>query len=79
MRIKNEKHLLLSLSEDGLIVIAEVDRDAENQEKKKSPWSREYYISGDCLKANLKNKNFTNITKKVDYNGKIYALTEDLS
>ena len=48
-------------------------------QKKKSPWAREYYISKDCLKANLQSKNFTDISKQVDYNGKIYALTEDLS
>ena len=79
MKLKKTKHLLLSLSEDGVIVIAEVDREAETQKKKKSFWSREYYISGDCLKANLKSKNFTDISKRVDYDGKIYALTEDLS
>ena len=79
MKLKNSKHLLLSLSEDGVIVIAEVDREAETQKKKKSPWSREYYISKDCLKANLESKNFTDISKRVDYGGKIYALTEDLS
>ena len=79
MKLKKSKHLLLSLSEDGVIVIAEVDREAEMQKKKKSPWSKEYYISKDCLKANLQSKNFTDISKRVDYNGKIYALTEDLS
>ena len=78
MKLKKSKQLLLSLSEDGVIVIAEVDREAETQ-KKKSPWAREYYISKDCLKANLQSKNFTDISKRVDYNGKIYALTEDLS
>ena len=78
--IRKKKSLLLSLSNDGIIVIAEVYRDAEEQKKKSSAWSREYYISKDCLKANLKNRTFTNITNRINYkDGKIYALTEDLS
>jgi len=79
LKIKKKKSLLLSLSNDGIIVIAEVNRDAEEQKKKKTLWAREYYISKDCLKANLKNKTFTDISKQVDYDGKIYALTKDLS
>jgi hypothetical protein len=78
--ISKKKSLLLSLSNDGIIIIAEVNRDAEEQKKPKSQWSREYYISKDCLKANLKNRNFKDVTKQTDYkDGKIYALTEDLS
>ena len=77
--ISKKKSLLLSLSNDGIIIIAEVNRDAEEQKKKKSQWSREYYISKDCLKANLKNRTFKDVTNSVDYDGKIYALTEDLS
>ena len=79
MKLRQTKSLLLSLSNDGVIVIAEVDREAEEQKKKKTQWSREYYISKDCLKANLENKTFTDISKRVDYKGKIYALTDDLS
>ena len=78
MKLKRNKSLLLSLSNDGVIVIAEVDRKAEEQKKKKTHWLREYYISEDCLQANLREKTFTNIPKKVDYNGRIFALTEDL-
>tara|TARA_E500000331_G_scaffold342692_1_gene376626 strand:+ start:384 stop:659 length:276 start_codon:yes stop_codon:yes gene_type:complete len=78
MKLKRSKSLLLSLSNDGVIVIAEVDRKAEEQKKKKTHWLREYYISEDCLQANLREKTFTNISKKVDYNGRIFALTEDL-
>jgi hypothetical protein len=80
MKLKKKKSLLLSLSNDGIIIIAEVNRDAEDQKKKKTLWAREYYISNDCLKANLENKNFKDVTKQTDYkDGKIYALTEDLS
>jgi len=79
MKLKQHKSLLLSLSNDGVIVIAEVDRKAEEQKKKKTHWLREYYISPDCLKANLKKRTFTDISRKVDYDGKIYALTDDLS
>ena len=63
---------MLSLSNDGIIIIAEVNRDAEDQKKKKTLWAREYYISNDCLKANLENKNFKDVTKQTDYkDGKI--------
>ena len=78
MKLKRDKSLLLSLSNDGVIVIAEVDRKAEEQKKQKTPWLREYYISEDCLQANLEKKTFTNISSRVDYNGRIFALTEDL-
>lgn len=78
--IKQKKRLLLSLSNDGIIIIAEVNRDVEEQKKKKSQWSREYFISNDCLKANLENRTFKDVSSTVDYNcGKIYALTKDLS
>ncbi|MBD36250.1 MAG: hypothetical protein CL512_05725 [Actinobacteria bacterium] len=79
MRLKQTKALLLSLSEDGVVIIAEVNRKAEEQKKKNYTWRREYYISESCLKANLERGTFKNISGKVDYDGRIYALADDLA
>jgi hypothetical protein len=75
---QKKKRLLLSTSNDGVVVIAEVEREAEEQKKSKSYWLREYYISEDCLQANLERGSFTDVSRKLNYNGRIFALTEDL-
>ena len=75
---QKKKHLLLSTSNDGVVVIAEVEREAEEQKKKKAVWLREYYISEDCLQANLDRGRFTDVSRKLNYKGRIFALTKDL-
>jgi hypothetical protein len=75
---QKKKRLLLSMSNDGVVVIAEVERDAEEQKKQKAHWLREYYISEDCLQANLERKRFTDVSRKLNYDGRIFALTKDL-
>jgi hypothetical protein len=79
MQLKQTKALLLSMSEDGVVIIAEVNRKAEEQKKKNHTWRREYYVSESCLKANIASGRFKDITEKVDYDGRIYALADDLA
>lgn len=64
---------LLSKSDDGHIVIAQVPHSF----KKRSPY--EFFVSQDFLNVNVKNGNFTDITNKVDWNGKVWMLTEDMA
>ena len=75
---QKKKRLLLSMSNDGVVVIAEVAREAEEQKKSKSYWLREYYISEDCLQANLERGGFTDVSSKLNYDGRIFALAGDL-
>jgi hypothetical protein len=64
---------LLSKSDDGHIVIAQVPHSF----KKKSPY--EFFVSKDFLKVNIKNGNFTDITDRVEWNGSVWMLTEDMA
>ena len=64
---------LLSKSDDGHIVIAQVPHTF----KKSSPY--EFFVSHDFLKVNLKNGNFTEITDKVDWDGRVWMLSSDMA
>ena len=64
---------LLTKSADAHIVIAQVDHSF----KKRSPY--EFFVSRDFLNVNIKNGNFTDITDKVDWGGKVWMLTEDMA
>jgi hypothetical protein len=63
---------LLSKSDDGHIVIAQVPQTF----KKRSP--HEFFVSESFLNVNVQNNNFTDISDKVEWNGKVWMLTEDI-
>jgi len=64
---------LLTKSDDGHIVIAEVP----TTHKKSS--EHEFFVSRDCIEANIKHGTFTDITDKVDWGGKVWMLTSDMT
>ena len=57
---------ILTLSEDKIPIIAEVDKDRVLDKD-------ERVIGWDCVKANIKEKTFINIKNKVNYKGRIYG------
>lgn len=63
---------LLTKSDDGHIVIAEV-----SPTHKKSS-EHEFFVSRDCIKANIKRGTFTDVTDKVSWAGKVWMLTSDM-
>tara|TARA_B100000902_G_scaffold383867_1_gene423280 strand:+ start:102 stop:308 length:207 start_codon:yes stop_codon:yes gene_type:complete len=62
---------ILTLSEDKIPIIAEVDKD-------RVVGKDERVIGWDCVQANIKKKTFVNIKNKVDYKGRIYAHSESV-
>jgi hypothetical protein len=64
---------LLTKSDDGHIVIAQVNPD----HKKRSDY--EFFVSRSCIKANVKAGNFTEITDQVDWDGKVWMLSSDIT
>ena len=68
--MKKTKYLLTT-SADKHVIIAEVPHNHTHNEG-------EYTISADMVKVNVKNGLFTDVSDKLDYEGKIWMLTEDL-
>ena len=64
---------LFTQSEDHHIIIAEVS----NTHQKENPY--DHFLSKSCVDANIASKNFTDISNSVDYEGKVWMLTEDLA
>tara|TARA_Y100000389_G_scaffold165795_1_gene170106 strand:+ start:860 stop:1063 length:204 start_codon:yes stop_codon:yes gene_type:complete len=64
---------LFTQSEDNHIIIAEVP----NTYRKENP--SDYFLSKSCVDANVKSKNFTDVSDSIDYEGKVWMLTEDLA
>ena len=63
--------LMLTTSDDGCIIIAEVGKD--HVKVKGEQW-----VSEDFLKAN--SENFVDMTSKIEYDGgRIYAMKTDIS
>lgn len=62
--------LMLTTSSDGCIIIAEVDKD--HAKVKGEQW-----VSEDFLKVNR--ENFVDMTKELDYTGRIYVMKSDIS
>lgn len=72
MAINKNTKLLLTTSEDNDVIIAEVNKNHKADERK------EYFVSRAFLEANLKSGNFIDITDKVDWQGKIFMLEQDI-
>ena len=68
-----KKKLFLSTSSDGDVIIAEV---AQNY--KKDPKSNDFFISRDMLKCNVESGNFIEVSDKVEWDGRIWMLSEDI-
>ena len=66
------KKYLLTTSEDKCVIIAEVDYKHKAEQN-------EFFVSQSFLDANLKAGKFTDITKKAEWNGRVWCLTEDLA
>jgi hypothetical protein len=67
------KRLLLSTSESGDVVIAEVA-----QRYQKDPRFNEYYVSRSTLTKNVESGNFTEVSDKVEWDGRIWMLSSDM-
>ena len=64
------KRLLLSTSSSGDVVIAEVA-----QSYHKDPRFNEYYVSRSTLTKNVESGNFTEVSDKVEWDGRIWMLS----
>jgi hypothetical protein len=67
------KKLLLSTSSSGDVVIAEVA-----QSYHKDPRSNEFFVSRSTLAKNVESGNFTEVSDKVEWNGRIWILSSDI-
>lgn len=63
---------LLSTSEDKHVIIAEVPHNYKFNER------GEYVVSESFVNANLKAGLFTDMTGKLDWDGKLWILTSDI-
>jgi len=63
---------LLSTSEDKDVIIAEVPHNYKFDER------GEYVVSESFVNANLKAGLFTDMTDKLDWEGKVWVLTSDI-
>ena len=63
---KRKTKFILTLSNDKIPIIAEVDKDRVLDKD-------ERVIGWDCVQANLRKKTFINIKNKVNYKGRIYG------
>lgn len=64
--------LLLTTSSDKDVIIAEVERNH------KPNIGKEYFISRATLNANILQKRFVEVTKEVDWNGRVWMLATDM-
>jgi len=64
---------LLSTSEDKDVIIAEVPHNYKFDER------GEYVVSESFVNANLKAGLFTDMTDKLDWEGKVWVLTSDIT
>ena len=71
MQFRKGKKLILSTSNDGVIVIADVQAN-------KVLTKGEYEISEDCAKRNVKCGTFKDIRSQCSYDGRLYALATDM-
>jgi hypothetical protein len=69
--MKKTKYLLTT-TEDGCVIIAEVDKNHQHNDK-------EYKVSQGFVDANVNAGLFTDVRNMLDWDGKIWMLTEDLS
>ncbi len=69
MDLVRRKKLLLTTSSSGDVIIAEVD--AKYPEEKNC-----YFVSEAFVQINVEKGNFTDMTGKLDYNGRIYVMTD---
>ncbi len=69
MDLVRRKRLLLTTSTSGDVIIAEVD--ARHPEEKNA-----YFVSEDFVQVNVKNGQFTEMTGKLDYSGRIWVMKD---
>ncbi len=69
MDLVKRKKLLLTTSTSGDVIIAEVD--ARHPEEKNA-----YFVSEDFVQVNVKNGQFTEMTGKLDYSGRIWVMKD---
>lgn len=64
---------LLTTSSDKDVIVAEVPKDHKYNER------NEYIVSKGFIDANVKSGTFTDMTGKLDWEGRIWVYTEDLT
>ena len=69
MDLVRRKKLLLTTSTSGDVIIAEVD--ARHPEEKNA-----YFVSEDFVQVNVKNGQFTEMTGKLNYSGRIWVMKD---
>ena len=69
MDLVRRKKLLLTTSTSGDVIIAEVD--ARHPEEKNA-----YFVSEEFVQVNVKNGQFTEMTGKLDYSGRIWVMKD---
>ena len=72
MQIKKKTKYLLTTSEDKHVIVAEVPHNYKHNDK-------EFCVSRDMVKANVESDVLTDMTGQLDWEGRIWILTEDIS
>lgn len=72
MQIKKKTKYLLTTSEDKHVIVAEVPHNYKHNDK-------EFCVSRDMVKANVESGILTDMTGQLDWEGRIWILTEDIS
>ena len=70
--MKSTKYLLTT-STDKCVIVAEVPQNHKKQD------GAEYLVSQGFIHANVKSGNFTEVTGRIPWDGRIWILTSDLS
>ena len=72
MQLKSKTKYLLTTSEDKDVIVAEVPHNYKFDER------GEYIVSKGFVDANLEVGLFTDMTGKLDWDGKIWVLSSDM-
>jgi len=72
MQLKSKTKYLLTTSEDKDVIVAEVPHNYKFDER------GEYIVSKGFIDANLETGLFTDMTGKLDWDGKIWVLSSDM-
>lgn len=67
MDLARRKKLLLTTSTNGDVIIAEVD--ARHPDEKNA-----YFVSEDFVRVNVEKGHFTDMTGKLDYEGRVWVM-----
>ena len=71
MDLTKKKRLMLTTSASGDVIVAEVKKTHQRNRG-------EHFVSEDFVRINCENGTLTDITGKLDYDGRLYILSDDM-